>query len=551
MSGYLGQLAAYPKETLELAISTIVANFLALGPPIFVILVLNKFITYGVRETLYTLASGGLILVALEYYFRRYKYGVAEKLCTRYNNNVSPKDISNLISKNPSIFYLLPVRVLRQLVNSYSLAAKIFTASNVCLLADAPFAIFFAFVIYLISPVLGCITIIFICLFCIILLFGIKQQIAEKEKLKSRRNKFNSLNEFIINNFETIDYHDANHLNSALVRELNAELTFLDNKQSERQDNTQCFIRSGTAILTVLIVAFGAILVVNGELNIGEMIGVNILAARSLVPIIAITQQARGWVELRDAKILIEEFESVKEERTEGIAINNLQAVIELKNVSFSFGGRHGDVIDHLGLEIRPGEPLCIHGSNGAGKSTLARILTGQLQPRNGAVFVDGINLKQISKSWWRQQIIYVPQFPNFFEGTVRQNFLAYNKGLTADNIRKLIFKVGLDKVVDSTPSGIDTNLDEIPKLSALGYRKRLAYARALAHNGQVIIIDDPLIGVDEDGVRIILELLTQLVSSKKLIIIISNDERVFKGCGRFLNLDDGGKVKIKNVKNI
>ena len=93
-------------------------------------------------------------------------------------------------------------------------------------------------------------------------------------------------------------------------------------------------------------------------------------------------------------------------------------------------------------------------------------------------------------------------------------------------------------------------NLDEIPKLSGLGYRKRLAYARALAHDGQVIIIDDPLIGVDEDGVRIILELLTQLVSSKKLIIIISNDERVFKGCGRFLNLDDGGKVKIKNVKN-
>ena len=71
---------------------------------------------------------------------------------------------------------------------------------------------------------------------------------------------------------------------------------------------------------------------------------------------------------------------------------------------------------------------MCVHGSNGSGKTTLAKILTGQLTPQGGDIFIDGISLKQVAKTWWKQQIIYVPQIPEFFNGTLRENFLAYNR---------------------------------------------------------------------------------------------------------------------------
>jgi len=455
-----------------------------------------------------------------------------------------------LISTNPKAFYLLPAQILRRVVSSYSLVTKSYTAKNVCILVDAPFALFFAVVIYLISPELGLITIVFICILGIALILGVKGQLAGLEGIKSTHNRLNTLNEFIIDNFETIHYYDTRNVNSALVKKLDVKLTELNNKQFKNQDHVQCLIRSATAILTVLIVAVGAVLVVKGLLNIGEMIGINILAVRSLLPVIAVTQQAMVWAELRDANKIIKEFNVVGEDNTDGIAIKNLEAIIELKSVSFSYGPRHSLVLDQLDLKIHPGNPLCIHGSNGTGKTTLVRILTGQLSPQNGKILVDGINLEQISKTWWQEQIVYVPQFPQFFEGTIRQNFLAYNKELIADDIRKLVLTVGLDNEIDSTPLGIDTNINEVPKMSSLGYRKRLAYARALAHNGQIVIIDDPTIGMDQEGISIILELITRLAESAKTVIIISNDEKIFRGCSSFLNFDDGSNAEIKNVNN-
>ena len=86
MNEYLIGFRAFPGRTFELAVSTIFANILALAAPIFVILVLNKFISYGVVETLYTLSSGALLSVLFEYLFRRFRYGTA---CLLYTSDAA------------------------------------------------------------------------------------------------------------------------------------------------------------------------------------------------------------------------------------------------------------------------------------------------------------------------------------------------------------------------------------------------------------------------------------------------------------------------------
>ena len=86
--------------------------------------------------------------------------------------------------------------------------------------------------------------------------------------------------------------------------------------------------------------------------------------------------------------------------------------------------------------------------------------------------------------------------------------------------------------------------------MSSIGYRKRLAFARALAFDGKIVLIDDPTIGLDKDGSKMILEILTQMAASNKSIIVFSNDERVFRGCSQFLNLDAGPQADPKLIRN-
>ena len=549
MRGFIKRLTGYPSRTCELFISSSAANIFALGPPIYVILILNKFIAYGVIETLYTLSAGVLILVVLEYYFRRYKYGVAETICKKYSEAHPVKNLSDIISTNPKAINYLSPHILRKVINGYSSIQKNYDAKNLCLLTEAPFALFFVLIIYFISPELGYI------MFCFILFFGLSLLLVVKgtpyatAEVKAARNSLNAVSEFVLAKFETIQQFDLAKKTEGTIEKLESNIYRLNNKQSDHQDNIQCVIKVASAFMTILVVGVGAVLVDQGRLNIGEMIGVNILAARSLIPVIGITQQIAVWRDLQAAEMLIKDFDAFTEDENDGIAINNLEATIAVHNVSFSYGARQPFILERLNLEISPGYSLCIHGSNGVGKTTFIKLLLGILSPQNGTIYVDGINLKQISKSWWKTQIIYVPQFPEFFEGTIRQNFVAYNKELSADNIRKLISSVGLDKEIDSTPLGIDTNINDVPKSSSLGYKKRLSYARALAHKGKLVLIDDPTIGMDHEGVRIILGLITQLVTLDKTVVIVSNDDRVRKGCSSFLNLDDGINASIKSIQ--
>jgi len=455
-----------------------------------------------------------------------------------------------LISDRSQLFYLLPKNVIRRLINSYTIITKNHSAKNICVIIDAPFSVFFAAIIYVLSPELGVLTIVIIFVFVIIIIFSFKTQRRLSSKLKAVQNDLRSLNEFMLSNIETIKVYDIENVNTKYSQEIERRLHFIDSSLSEKQDNVQALIRGGTAVLTVLIVSIGAILVIEGALNIGEMIGINILAARALLPVIAITQQSLGWVQVEEAKNLVKELEIFEREKSDGIAIQNFKANIEIKGISFLYGKSNTKIIDNLTFNLSGNNPLCVHGSNGSGKTTLAKILTGQLTPQGGDIFIDGISLKQVAKTWWKQQIIYVPQIPVFFNGTLRENFLAYNSKLSANDIRKLMLRVGLDNVIDSSPKGIDTNINQIRKLSSIGYRKRLAFARALTFDGKIVLIDDPTIGLDNEGSKIILQILTKMAASDKSIIVFSNDERVFRGCSQFLNLDDGPEAGPKSIRN-
>jgi ATP-binding cassette subfamily C protein LapB len=192
---------------------------------------------------------------------------------------------------------------------------------------------------------------------------------------------------------------------------------------------------------------------------------------------------------------------------------------------------------------------LCIYGKNGAGKSTLAKIISGIIEPTNGYVSVDGINLQQLSPYWWWETIIYLPQEPQFLDGSIRDNFLAYKSDLNSSDIRKLLESVGLNNIFDKTVGGLDQLINGGGTHMALGVRRRLALARALAYDGPLVILDEPTEGIDSLSANDVYNIMTDLSHRGKTLIVCSRDREIMRGSHHFIDLDEKPKPIMKTVK--
>jgi ATP-binding cassette subfamily C protein LapB len=316
----------------------------------------------------------------------------------------------------------------------------------------------------------------------------------------------------------------------------------------DRQNRIQSAIRGATALLTVIIISVGALLVVDGKLDVGAMIGANILAARALMPIVGLSQQVDGWVRAGQARRSLADFVQIPRERKSGTAINKYSGNIEVRNMTFTYPNLGLTLIDEINFSVNAGEVLCISGRNGSGKTTLAKLLTGLLDPSRGQILAGGIDLQQIAPDWWRRQIMYLPQEPYFMNGSIRENFNAFNPDLTAQEIRKLLVDVGLVSLADESPGGLDQPVGKAGTNFSLGVRRRLALARALSHDGPLAILDEPTEGIDAIGASYVYRIMNDMVRNGKTIIACSHDREIIRGAHLFLDLDERPRPIIKDI---
>ena len=212
---------------------------------------------------------------------------------------------------------------------------------------------------------------------------------------------------------------------------------------------------------------------------------------------------------------------------------------LDFKEISFNYPTQETPVIEKLSLSLGSGEVLCITGANGSGKTTLTKLIVGLLEPSEGYISVDAVNLKQLSLEWWRRQIIYLPQEPKFIEGSIRENFQAFFDEISDVQIRNLLAQVGLDEEIDKSVGGLDQNLNTSGSSLSLGVRRRLALARALTNGGALAILDEPTEGIDANGAAYVYDVMNSLSKAGITLIICSHDNNVLNGAHHVLDLDD------------
>ncbi len=292
-----------------------------------------------------------------------------------------------------------------------------------------------------------------------------------------------------------------------------------------------------------VVLLFGGILVLDGELSLGTMLAISALATGFLTPLTTLVQTA---VQLQLLGSYLERINDVMEtpkeqDKTEVTPAKRLRGRIALEDVSFRYGPMAPLVVREVSVEIEPGRFVAIVGASGAGKTSLAKLLLGLYRPVAGRILYDGVDLSTLELRSVRRQLGIVSQQPYLFGGSIRSNIALTDPTLPLTRIVEAARKAHIHDDVASMPMGYDTVLADGGASLSGGQRQRLALARALVSRPAILLLDEATSSLDAVTERAIQQELAKLRSTR---IVIAHRLSTIMAADLILVMDDGRVVE-------
>jgi ATP-binding cassette subfamily C protein LapB len=292
---------------------------------------------------------------------------------------------------------------------------------------------------------------------------------------------------------------------------------------------------------TIAVAIAGATVVIHGDMTTGGLAACSLLAGRAMSPI----QKALGvWTRFQSFLLSRNRLDAVfalKREAPLGLpSIPPVKGALELRDVSFRYGEKGPFIIRDASIAIEEGECIAISGGNGGGKTTLLTLMQGVLRPTEGAVLVDGRPITDFDPKSVREQIAYLPQKGELFQGTILQNITMFRKRLD-DVAVETASLLGLDEVVAMMAQGFDTPVgdgahDSLPR----GIKQRVAIARALVNNPRIVLFDEANTAVDTMG-DTYLRAWLERAKGRRTLVLVTSRPSLARLADRVFELDQGG----------
>lgn len=270
---------------------------------------------------------------------------------------------------------------------------------------------------------------------------------------------------------------------------------------------------------------WGAHLVMDGQLSVGQFVAFNMFAGRVAQPIM---RMAQLWTDFQQTGISMARLGDILNTRTEltpaqaaGAAqLPPVQGRITLDDVVFRYRPDASPVLTGLSLDIRPGEVLGIVGRSGSGKSTLTKLVQRLYVPESGRVLVDGIDISLIDAAQLRRQVGVVLQENLLFNRSVRENIAIADPAAPLEAVVRAARMAGAHEFISELTEGYDTVVGEQGSSLSGGQRQRIAIARALFTNPRILILDEATSALDYESEAIIQRNMASICKGRTVLII-------------------------------
>lgn len=278
----------------------------------------------------------------------------------------------------------------------------------------------------------------------------------------------------------------------------------------------------GTNLTSLVVLWYGGYRVMDGVLTIGQLMFFYTLLQYLLGPL---ERLASIHMRFQDALVAVQRLYEVMDleldqpHERQDFAPGHLREAIDFEDVSFRYSSR-GNVLEHMSLRIPVGKTIAIVGESGSGKSSLLKLLMGFYRPTAGFIRIDGIDMRGMALSLWRDRIGLVSQEPFIFNGTLRDNIAVGRPHSTLAEIIAAARAAGLEEFVANLPDRYDTLIGERGANLSGGQRQRVAIARALVRQPEILIFDEATSHLDTATERIIQERLRSGMTGRTVVIV-------------------------------
>jgi ABC-type multidrug transport system fused ATPase/permease subunit len=223
----------------------------------------------------------------------------------------------------------------------------------------------------------------------------------------------------------------------------------------------------------------------------------------------------------------------------------DLNKDISINNISYKYPNTDKYIFRDISFSIQKGRSIGFEGPTGAGKTTLIDVVLGLLDPTEGTITVDGINIHKNKKSWF-SKIGYVPQFIYLTDDTIKNNILFYDdENISEEKLKTVIEQAQLKEFIDSLPDGLDTVVGERGIRLSGGQRQRIGIARALYKKPEILVLDEATSALDNDTERAVMQAIENLYG-KITMLVIAHRLTTIEKCDEIYKIDKGTLIKVK-----
>ncbi|MBR6355437.1 MAG: ABC transporter ATP-binding protein [Alphaproteobacteria bacterium] len=270
------------------------------------------------------------------------------------------------------------------------------------------------------------------------------------------------------------------------------------------------------------VIWYGSYLIISHQITVGNFASFITSLVMLYNPLKSIGNNASGIVvALMAGERVFAQLESTNkiQNRPDAKPLTNCAGNIEYKNVSFSYNGKK-KVLKKINLKINAGQTIALVGNSGGGKSTVSALLPRFYDVNDGAITIDGTDIRDIDLESLRSNIAVVFQDNFLFGGTIRENILLGRTDVSEERLQEVLKAACLDEFVGTLDKGLDTEIGERGVLVSGGQKQRIAIARAFIKNAPILILDEATSALDNKSEKIVQQAIDNLMKDRTVLVI-------------------------------
>jgi len=536
----IASLSTLKNNMFDLAVGSLFLNILGLALPMALLQVYDRILPNKSVGTMMLLMGGVVGALLLESVLNFCRSYITGWVGAKFEHKAGCTALDHLVMAGIDDFEKGGSGAHLERLGSLANVREFYAGQAMLTLLDLPFAILYLSLVAMMGGVLVLIPIALLIAFAITaVLIGTKLRGSLQSRMVADDRRFN----FIIEVLGGIHSVKAFSMEAQMVRryerlqEACAEGAYQVSLHSSSAMGVSSFFSQAT---TICVAMAGALVVMNGDMTTGGLAACSMLAGRAMNPL----QKALGvWTRFQSfmlARHRLTELFALKPEAPKGLPkLEHIKGALELDDVSFRYGETLPFIIHHASIAIREGECIVISADNSAGKTTLLTLMQGALRATSGRILVDGQPTSLYEPQSIRDQIAFLPQMGELFQGTILQNITMFRKQFE-DVAVETASLLGLDEVVATMAMGFDTPVgngayDSLPR----GIKQRIAIARALVSNPRIVLFDEANTAVDTIGDNF-LRVWLERAKGKRTLVLVTSRPSLAKLGDRVFELDRG-----------